>query len=362
MVDKKITEEIVSLTKKLIAFRTTADRPDDIRRCTRFIKDYFADSKVVIREHTYDDTPSLYITFNHRKKQSLMLNGHYDVVEGTDSQFISKREGGKLYGRGTEDMKASLATMMVLMKNLAKKRNPPSVGLMLVSDEETGSLNGSKKLAKHGYSADFCIVGESTKFHLETKHKGAMQIRLIAYGSKSHASRPWQSTNAIEKLMRQYQSLVSALGALASRKRKWLVSINPTNILAEGPYNVTPSKAEMVVDIRTTENTTNKKVIALLKKLKIKYKIILNAPMMFNVKKNDTTRYFKKVVEKTLSRKVKYIKSCGGTDARYFTEKGVQTIIFGPKGKNLHKNNEYVEIKTLGLQYKILEKFIEETL
>ena len=360
MVDKKVTEEIVKLAQKLITFRTTADRPDEIRQCVRFIKDYFADSTIIIREHIHGDSPSLHLTFNRRKKQSLILNGHLDVVEGTDSQFIPKRIQGKLYGRGTDDMKASLATMIVLMKNLAKKRKPPSVGLMIVSDEETGSLNGSKKLAKHGYSADFCIVGESTKFHLETKHKGSMHVKLIAYGSKSHASRPWQGTNAIEKLIRQYQSLTDAVGDIASRKKKWLLSINPTNILAEGPYNVTPSKAEMVLDIRTTEDMTNQKVLALLKKLKIKYKIILNAPMMYNEKKNNTTRYLKKLVERTLGRKVKYIKSCGGTDARYFTEKGIQTVIFGPKGKNLHKNNEYIEINSLGLQYKILEKFIEE--
>ena len=99
-----------------------------------------------------------------------------------------------------------------------------------------------------------------------------------------------------------------------------------------------------------------------MKKLKIKYKIILNAPMMYNEKKNDTTRALKKLVERTLGRRVKYIKSCGGTDARYFTEKGTQTVVFGPKGKNLHKNNEYIEIKSLGLQYHILEKFIENQL
>lgn len=359
MPDRSTTNEVIGLAQKLIRFRTTSDRIDQIRKCIGFIKDYFADSNVVIREHAYGDYPSLFITFNKRKKQSLILNGHIDVVEGFDSQFIPKKEDGKIYARGSNDMKASVATMMVIMKNLSRKRKPPKVGLMIVSDEETGSLNGSKKLVKRGYTADFCIVGEPSKFYLETKHKGCIQAKITAYGRKSHSSRPWQGKNAIEILMRQYHSLLDEVDT-ATRKKRWLPTINPTNIIAEGPYNVTPSKAEMILDIRTNEDVTNSKMIALFKKLNFKYKLILNAPMMYNKKKNDDTRYLKKLVEHELGKKVKYIKSSGGTDGRYFTEKGVQTVVLGPRGKNHHKNNEYVEIKSLKMFYNVLDKFIED--
>jgi len=356
---EEIEKEIIALTKDLIVFRTTEDRIDEMNRCIEYIKNYFNGCNVIIKEFTHKNKPSLFIAFNKKKKQDIILNGHIDVVEGFDSQFVPEIKEKNIIGRGSNDMKTAVATMIVLMKNLSRIKKPPKVGLMIVSDEEVGGLQGTNKLVKKGYVGEFAITGETSKFNIESKHKGLLQVKLTAYGSASHASRPWLGTNAIEKLIRQYTKFLVEFPT-ATRKHKWLPSINPTNFIATGPYNVTPSKAEMVLDIRTTEEYTNRKIIEALKRNNIKFKKIMDGGMMLNPKKNQHIKSLKKITEKVLGKKVKYIKSCGGSDTRFFTEKGISAVNFGPIGKNHHKHNEYLEISSIEPYYKILEQFIKE--
>lgn len=353
-----IKKDILHLTKELVLFRTTEDRPEELQKCISYIKHYFADSKVKIKELNIRGKPSLFIAFNNRKKQTLILNGHIDVVEGNDNQFNAEEKNGYLYGRGTNDMKASIAVFMVLMKNLARKINPPAVALLVVSDEETGGQYGTKEWLKRGYKCTIAIAGEPSRFHLETKHKGPLQVRIISQGTYGHSSRPWQGTNAIDKLIKQYERFKEDIPQ-PTRTRKWHASINPTYILSPGPYNVTPARAEMVLDIRTNEEWTNRKLIERLKKLNIKYEIILNNQMLFNLNKNRYIKNLKKVAEKILERKVKYIKSAGGSDAQFFSGKGMTALNFGPIGRNHHKSNEYVEIESLPIYYQILDRYVQ---
>ena len=356
---KKIKDELIKLTKELVLFGSTEDRPDELKKNIEFIKDYLNDSNLHIKEFCSHEKPSIVIGFKNSKKHKIMFNGHIDVIEGFDSQFTAECKDGKLVGRGTNDMKASVAAMLLLMKNLASAGKKPSLSFMIVSDEEIGGQWGTKFLIKKGYSADFCLCGEPTKMHVETKHKGGLVVRITAYGSSSHGSRPWQGTNAIEKLIRQYQKF-SAEMPTATKSNKWFPTINPTTFVAKGPYNVTPSKAEMVLDIRSTEDYSNRKIIEILKRLNIKYKVIRKSSMMHNLKKDKYMKSLKKMTQGMLPKRIKYVKSCGGSDGRYFTEKGIPVVNFGPLGANHHKHNEYVEIEGLLKYYQILEKFVKE--
>jgi succinyl-diaminopimelate desuccinylase len=81
---------------------------------------------------------------------------------------------------------------------------------------------------------------------------------------------------------------------------------------------------------------------------------------MYNKTKKGYIRSLKQITQQVLKRRVKYIKSCGGSDARYFTEKDIPAVNFGLIGKNHHKQNEYVDIRSFGPYCLILEKFIKE--
>jgi succinyl-diaminopimelate desuccinylase len=169
-------DEILQVAKELIGFRTTVDRPSEIAACIAYIKGYLADTPLLVREFTFAGSPALVISFKRKKRFKLLLNGHVDVVEGNDKQFTAEEKDGLLYGRGTNDMKGSVAAMLVLMKRTAMKRLTPDVGLLIVSDEEVGG-KGSKEFARRGYTADFVIFGEPTKLRVETKHKGVLVVK-----------------------------------------------------------------------------------------------------------------------------------------------------------------------------------------
>jgi succinyl-diaminopimelate desuccinylase len=353
--------EILDLTKKLVLFHTTENRRDELQRCLDFISGYLSSYNITIKKFDLRDKPSLIATFNGRKKQTLFLNGHIDVVEGSETQFMPKIENGRLYGRGVLDMKAALATFIIIMKELSNRRVKPNVGLMIVSDEEIGGINGTKKLLGKGYKSDFTIIGEPTKLHIKTKHKGSMKITIRAYGRSGHSSRPWKGENAIEKLMKQYFGMLSMLPR-AKKSRIWRPTLVITNIRSEGPSNVIPSKAEMVIDARTTDTFTSNKLLNIMDQLKIKYKVDFKKDMMRTNTRNRYVLNLRKIAQKELNSGVKLIKGSGSTDGTYFTQKQMPAIAFGPTGKGHHTHKESVRIDSLNSYYHILMKFIEKNL
>ena len=348
--------EIVTLTKQLIQFNTVAENHEQIQACVAYVKQFFVNTSVQIAEHTFRGNPALFISLDGKRKQDVILNGHLDVVAGASTQFHPYIKDGKLYGRGSNDMKGSVAAFMILMKYLSSKHNKPKVGLMLVCDEETGGYS-TRMMIKAGYICKFALAGEPTRFHIETKHKGILAVRITAYGSHSHGSRPWQGVNAIDKLMRRYRSLLAEVPQ-ATTSRKWLPTINASSIHAEGPYNVTPAKATMILDIRTTEEFTNRKIRSLLKSKGMKHEIIVDGSMLLNPIKSPPIRLLRKIAREKLGRRIAYVKSCGSSDMRFFSERGITAVNFGPYGKNHHKNNEYVETSSLISYYDVLEEFV----
>ena len=80
--------------------------------------------------------------------QTIVLNGHIDVVAAEEKQFEPKTHGEKLYGRGAVDMKAGVAAFMMAMDELKDKELSIKVMLQIVPDEETGGLYGTKHLTE----------------------------------------------------------------------------------------------------------------------------------------------------------------------------------------------------------------------
>lgn len=358
--ERTVVEECVTLAKKLIHYRTTAERYDELEKCIASIKQYCTATPLVIHAFHSNKKPSLFISFNGRKKQKLLLNGHLDVVAGDNAQFLPVVKSGRLWGRGSSDMKAGLAIMLVLLKRMAQQQQCPSVGLMIVSDEEIGGHHGTEYLVNKGYRGDFVITGEPTGLAIETKHKGILQVKVSACGKCCHASRPWLGENAIEKLFSQYAMLCKRIGKTANARQEWLPSINLTNIFAQGPMNVTPEKAEMILDMRTTEHFTTKKIIQLMKDAGLRFTIIQDSSLMINDEHDYHITSLQKIATKILGTKVSLIRSSGGSDTRFFTAQGIAGVNFGPVGKNHHQNNEYLEIKSIAPYYEILEQYIHE--
>jgi acetylornithine deacetylase len=131
--------------------------------------------------------------------RSLMLNGHLDVVgvEGmTHPPFGALERNGKLYGRGTADMKGGLGAMCAAAARAAARGIAGEVIVAAVVDEEHTSI-GTRELMRRGVRADAAIVGEPTRLSIMPAHKGFAWIEVEVRGRAAHGSRHELGIDAI---------------------------------------------------------------------------------------------------------------------------------------------------------------------
>ena len=131
---------------------------------------------------------------------SLMLNGHYDTVTlaGYDGDPLEPRiEDGKLFGRGSYDMKSGLAAAMVTVAHAATLGLRGDVLVACVADEEHSSW-GTEEVLRH-FTADAGIVIEPSNLELTVAHKGFVWFDIVVEGRAAHGSRPDLGIDAIAR-------------------------------------------------------------------------------------------------------------------------------------------------------------------
>lgn len=356
--------EILSLTKKLIRFRTTADNYSELKRCAKFVKDYFKGCDVVVRSYEVNKKPSLVVLFRQTKKPELFLVGHLDVVSAEVEQFVPKVKGNRLYGRGAVDNKASVAIMITLMKSYSKQKHRPDFGLILVSDEETGSKSGVKYLLnKEKYGSEYALVADAgNNYEIVTHQKGELHLKLTAKGKGAHGSRPWKGENAIDKLLDVYFILKKKFPK-TTKQNRWKQTINLGMIKGGTAVNKIPDFAEMWLDMRFTGDKEKVKMLNAIKRIKgIKTEVLSEGNVVFTDRSNVYSKALKKSVERVIKRKTKFSRGHGATDARFFAYKNMSTAMIVPVGKGFHAKGEYVEIKSMGKVYDILKDFIDNNI
>ena len=192
---------------------------------------------------------------------ALLLNGHLDTV-GLGSQpwtvdpLGGAVEGGRLYGRGSSDMKGGAAAMVVAFERLAAAwESSPGrwpVVLALTAGEETG-CEGARLIAGDLPRVGAIVVGEATAAHVVVGHKGLMWARLEARGSAAHASQPSLGRNAIAGLasvIGRINDIDPAL--LAPESELGLPTIVATMIGGGTGRNVVPDFCSCTLDVRLT--------------------------------------------------------------------------------------------------------------
>src|SRR6476469_1899020 len=124
--------------------------------------------------------------------RSLMLNAHMDVVStaGMTNGWGPRVEGSRLYGRGSWDMKGSLAAIMLAGADLAKRPPRGDVLITAVVDEEFASI-GTAAIVDE-WSADAAIVTEPTELEISVGHKGFVWVDIETCGVAAHGSQPRQ--------------------------------------------------------------------------------------------------------------------------------------------------------------------------
>ena len=196
----------LEMIRRLIAFPTVSR--DSNLELIHYARDYLAGCGAEIRL-TYDDEKrkaNLFATLGPRGEPGIALSGHTDVVpvEGqawdTDPFTVVEKDG-RLYGRGTSDMKSFIAVVLALLPEFLERELKEPLHVALTYDEEVGCIGVGRliaDLARAGIRPGACIVGEPTLMRPVVAHKGKRGYRCRVRGLAGHSAYAPRGVNAVE--------------------------------------------------------------------------------------------------------------------------------------------------------------------
>lgn len=350
--------QILSLSKTLISLPSTTDNLEALNQtleiAKRELKGY------TLEEFTKEGTSSLllYNTPTRPTKFRIILNAHLDVVPGKKEQFKPYEKKGKLYGRGTYDMKGAAASAILVFKELAKKL-PYPIALQLVTDEEIGGFNGTKYQIEKGVRGDFIIAGEPTDFGINNQAKGIIWLKIKIKGKTAHGAYLWQGENALLKTIKIIEKIYRLLPY--PKKEVWRSTANLAKIeTSNQTFNKVAHDCICSFDIRYIPKD-KEKIIEKLTKIVEKdgnTEIVLKEPCQFTDKNNHYIKILKRAVHRVTKKNTSVIVKHGGSDVRHYNAIGCPGVTFGPVGFGPHTDNEWVDIKSLISYYQILKEFL----
>jgi acetylornithine deacetylase len=197
---------ILELIRKLVSFPTVSR--DSNLELIEFVREHLRPLDADVRL-TFDDDrrkANLFATVGPRDRAGIVLSGHTDVVPvdgqawDTDPFRLAEKDG-RLYGRGTADMKSFIACALALAPEFVARDPTVPLHLAFSYDEEVGCLGVGRliaDLARAGIRPQSCIVGEPTRMKPVIAHKGKKSYRCTVRGLAAHSAYAPQGVNAVE--------------------------------------------------------------------------------------------------------------------------------------------------------------------
>lgn len=354
------TPDLLELTKQLIRFRSTANRPDQLLACADFIADFFSDTVLQVKIIDSNGIPSVLVTRAHANPE-ILLAGHFDVVEGDDAQFNPHVTADNyLHGRGAFDMKSGVAAQMFIMKELADSDN--NLGLLLTGDEENGGFNGSGYVVeKYNLRPKVVLLpdGGNKINNIVEKEKGLLRIMFKAQGVAAHGSRPWSGVNAIELLMNSLDRIKNSLFNKIDRDN-WHNTFNIGTIQGGTAVNAVPAFAEAHCDIRTIEDTNHNECVAELQKIlppEVGMETTFAVPAVRLPRDSFAALIYLDCLRQ-LGYEPAFVSTHGASDSRFFAARGSVVLMSQPSGYDHHGAEERVAVDTIEKYYQLLKLFI----
>ncbi len=349
---------IVPLTKKFISVKSTSESRKALEEVLEFA---LSNVKGYIIEHFERNGVKSGLIYNSQKrpkKFEIILNGHLDVIPGKEYQYEPQIKGRRLYGVGAMDMKASVACLILVFKEVANKVDYP-LGLQLVTDEEVGGFDGTKYQIDKGVRANFVIVGESTNLNIKNKAKGVLWVKISTKGKTAHGAYPWKGENAVWKMDNFLNRLKKRYSV--PKQEKWITTVNLAHIETNNKiFNKIPDSCEVWLDIRYIPEEADT-IVSDLKKLlpdEFKLKVIVKEPALSIDENNHYLQLLKTETERATRKNVCILSANGSSDARHFMRVNCPAIEFGPIGGGIGSDEEWVDISSLEKYYQILKSFL----
>jgi len=363
-------KELVDLTIELV--RTpTENPPGNEKAAAQFLKPLL--SKMGFKVKTVLSPKGRWNLLAEKRwgrgGRKLIFNGHLDVVPaGKASQwkyppFQGKRFKGKIYGRGSSDMKSGIASFIHALSTIERSKIPLHQGaviLHLVSDEESHGHQGMGFLTqRERIQGDAALVGEPTDLQPVIAQKGALWLRILTIGKSAHGSKPHLGVNAVEKMMK----LIERLRLLPLEKDHPLLgkpTLNIGTIHGGTKVNIVPEGCEIEVDRRMLPGEKKEEVLGEIKEM---LDSLQSEDPFFQYRTEeidfaepsevDPEEQIVKIgveaIENVMGRKPILRGFSGFTDSRFYINRcRIPTLIFGPGGVDQsHTMDESVEVDAL---------------
>ena len=318
---------------------------------------------------------SLVADLNVGANKTFHINSHYDVVPVTDKwktdPFKAVIKGNKVYGRGSEDMKGNIASVLSALKALKDCGIKPKINLQLsfTPDEEIGGRTGLGYLVEKGFvKADYAMSEGYSGNYISMGNKGVLWAEVEVIGRSAHGSMPHKGVNSFERMSAIVNEFEKLKSNILKRKTRYnmrdAVSKKPSFVMGgflEGgiKVNVVPGMTKFSIDRRLIpeENIeiAKKEIEDVIKKFNAGYKdskvnvrFVSQGRPAISRKDNVFFKIAADSIESITGKKANFSVMPGATDMRYFMWKGIPALGYSASGgEKWHSDDEFVCIDSL---------------
>jgi acetylornithine deacetylase len=315
---------------------------------------------------------NLFATLGEGKRAGLILSGHTDTVpwdgqDWTEDPLSATVRDGRLYGRGSADMKSFIALAVAQAESFLASDSPFAIHFAFSFDEEVGCFGVRELIAdmrEAGIAPMACIVGEPTSMVPAIAHKGVYRYRCCVRGKEAHSSLTPQSVNAIEMASRVIGRLRDMAEGFEQREPRYAGFDVPYSTASVGQFhggiadNVVPRDAEFRYEFRdlptASAHAMQEEIRAYARSLEpamrrvapdagFSFDTICEVPSFLGSADDGVTRLAQRLAGEAGTTLVAF-----GTEAGLFKAAGIPTVVCGPGSiVQAHQPDEYVSLEQL---------------
>ena len=351
---------VVDLLLKLLSFESIT--PDDAGSL-KYIESYLDGYEAIY--FNKEGVKNLFLTKEFSKGEHLCFAGHVDVVPAGSSwntnPFVPLIKDGRIYARGTQDMKSGVAAFVEVLKNTDDFKGRLSV--LLTSDEEGDAEFGTVIMLEHlkglNLLPDYCIVAEPTCEStfgdaIKIGRRGSINGYLTIQGRQGHAAYPEKAINPVH----QIALLLSKIAGvnLDNGDEDFAPSQMVVSDIRGGMEvtNVTPDNLQIMFNVRNSTKTTQEEIKIHIEQVfkELDYTLKLTQGSYPFVTKRDS-KIVKKLalsIKEVTNIETKLSTAGGTSDARFMGAFGIDVVEFGVINDTIHAPNEsttILEVETL---------------
>ena len=359
MIEESI-DDTLRLSCELI--RRPSITPDD-EGCQKLIAERLETIGFTSHHLRFEDVDNLW-TSHGSGAPLFVFAGHTDVVptgpetSWTSPPFIPTQRGGKLFGRGSADMKTSIAAFVTSVEQFIQQNpeHPGTIALLITSDEEGPSINGTIKvmhwLQQQSLKIDYCIVGEPSSVvtlgdTVKIGRRGSLNGYITIHGKQGHVAYPHLADNPFHRALPAFNELV---------KIEWdkgneyfpPTSFQISNVASgTGAENVIPGDVKIAFNFRFSselhEEQIKRRVTAVFEKHDLIYTIdwrLSGEP--FLTERGALVNAVSNACRDVLRLETELSTSGGTSDGRFIAPTGAEVVELGPCNSSIHQIDEHV--------------------